>query len=782
MPEYPPGLYEVLTTDPAYIDMLELVARRRASQVGQRFLDDGVIQRVYLVEDADAPKRNPAIQIGSGFFTNALRDYSEWPLKWWRECVQNSVDAGSTEVMLGVEELANGNWLVSCEDNGGGMSEDVLINKFLVLGESGKSARAGMIGGFGKAKELLVLPWLQWRITTGSVEVLGSGIDYELYELDEPIDGTILECIMPADKHTDTAAAMEFLQRCSIPGVKFYINGELFTEKLRTGSFIKELSFGSLHRNKSKMYGEVYVRAGGMYMFTSGSFDKELGTIIVDITGDTTKLLTANRDGFASWRDSWEISNFLQELTVEREMALREKRGITVELWEGTGKISNDAGMTDVLNALGPTPPIASGGALEISEGAAGDVIASLRMLAQAQTPPSELLNIGPTPTDVAEKIMHEPIRGAADAEALARQLVWKPDFMVRNEIEWFKVPAKFKPESMTAKLAALAKVWAEACRWVFIQLNKHGEYGVGFLFSDTAGAEHYTDGDSNHWLLLNPVIGGGRPGELYSKTNREHLKWLYAAAVHEVTHMADGYSSHDVAFAYAMTKNMAETADGFGTMVKIAKAIKISGGKPKKKKTKKAPKTTAVTLWYDSYSNDFYVYPDDPKLFKAAERAMEEVAYTRTFSSRDPATVEALWKMITLPPSEVDLIRQGDNVLDRWPWEVVRNLIASANGFYPWKVAVEVKSLDNGNLRVEILDDDPATLNMIAKRASLSGYEDPSVMQTFSIDGRGRDATLLLDDLGVGDTWGWEGTKRGQVKAGSLYEMMYAAQPLAWD
>ncbi|HET6496418.1 MAG TPA: hypothetical protein VFH61_13755, partial [Thermoleophilia bacterium] len=47
----------------------------------------------------------------------------------------------------------------------------------------------------------------------------------------------------------------------------------------------------------------------------------------------------------------------------------------------------------------------------------------------------------------------------------------------------------------------------------------------------------------------------------ILNPSNNDDLQWLYAAAVHECTHMADGITYHDESFAAAMTRNVARTS-----------------------------------------------------------------------------------------------------------------------------------------------------------------------------------------------------------------------------
>jgi hypothetical protein len=180
------------------------------------------------------------------------------------------------------------------------------------------------------------------------------------------------------------------------------------------------------------------------------------------------------------------------------------------------------------------------------------------------------------------EAMLDVPVMGPAHVEAIAKQLAWEPDFYVYNELEDFHVPAPHarRDDAAGAKLAL-----GGLCGSMLIQLGSRQPYGVGWHF-DTAedggytGASYVNDNDE-HWLMLNPFIEGDpKKGELYSLSDRDHVNWLYAAAVHECTHMSDGITRHNEAFAAALTKNVARTANRGRQIEAIRKTVVARGAK----------------------------------------------------------------------------------------------------------------------------------------------------------------------------------------------------------
>jgi hypothetical protein len=94
-----------------------------------------------------------SFKIGREFFAKAKADYADWRWSWVREISQNSMDCHSNRIDVTIGR-DGANTQIAVSNDGQPMALDVLVNKFLTLGGSAKD---GGVGGFGKAKELLVL-------------------------------------------------------------------------------------------------------------------------------------------------------------------------------------------------------------------------------------------------------------------------------------------------------------------------------------------------------------------------------------------------------------------------------------------------------------------------------------------------------------------------------------------------------------------------------------------------------------------------------------------------
>ena len=133
------------------------------------------------------------VTIGPRFFETAIKDYENPHWAFVREIMQNSIDAGSRTIHWKFAPSPDGGLTVTITDDGCGMNRDILVNKLLELGGSGKEFRDGAVGGFGKAKELLLFSQRSYRIETHNLILEGSGADYTLADIDDfGIDGTVI--------------------------------------------------------------------------------------------------------------------------------------------------------------------------------------------------------------------------------------------------------------------------------------------------------------------------------------------------------------------------------------------------------------------------------------------------------------------------------------------------------------------------------------------------------------------------------------------------------------
>ena len=144
-----------------------------------------------------------SIKISREFFAKAKADYADWRWAWVREICQNSMDCSSSRIDV-IIRRQGANSQITVSNDGHPMTEDILVNKFLTLGGSAKD---GGVGGFGKAKEVLICCHLGWSIRTGTLLAEGEGGDYQLTLGLDSLHGTTTTVLMEGDE-VDRLVAM----------------------------------------------------------------------------------------------------------------------------------------------------------------------------------------------------------------------------------------------------------------------------------------------------------------------------------------------------------------------------------------------------------------------------------------------------------------------------------------------------------------------------------------------------------------------------------------------
>lgn len=117
------------------------------------------------------------------------RAYDDWTISIFREFFQNSIDAGSTRIDIRIAEAVPKGYdgrdpdarhvtRLVFEDNGGGMSADVLEDVYFAMGETTKGGDDS-VGGFGRARQMQAFANVRYSIRTQDLLVEGDGSDYE---------------------------------------------------------------------------------------------------------------------------------------------------------------------------------------------------------------------------------------------------------------------------------------------------------------------------------------------------------------------------------------------------------------------------------------------------------------------------------------------------------------------------------------------------------------------------------------------------------------------------
>ena len=259
-----------------------------------------------------------SFKIGREFFAKAKADYADWRWSWVREISQNSMDCHSNRIDVTIGR-DGANTQIAVSNDGQPMALDVLVNKFLTLGGSAKD---GGVGGFGKAKELLVCCHLHWSIRTGSLLAEGEGGEYELTSGLTPLHGTTTTVLIEGDEVGRLVGMFQrFAALTQWKGI-LTVNGQALATDLRKGSPRREYEWGKVYTNQ-QFSNLLVVRIGGQPMFTRNI--KFKGCVLVELTGTSGQRLVSSRDRL-QYRYNDELDSLLNELAVDTRSALKQQR------------------------------------------------------------------------------------------------------------------------------------------------------------------------------------------------------------------------------------------------------------------------------------------------------------------------------------------------------------------------------------------------------------------------------------------------------------------------
>ena len=486
-----------------------------------------------------------SVTIGPQFFSKAFNDYSN---KYWafaREILQNSIDCGSTEINISVVVDLSGGTIVTVINDGEPMSSDVLVNKLLSLGASGKDFK-GSVGGFGKAKEILYFAHRSYVIVTGGLHVSGSGAGYNLEQAAVPQDGTLSQVIWDGN-HADSLVAnfKRFIELCR-PGILFTLNGNAIQPKLATGTLNRtldrdenpwaEVRLSQVEENL------LVVRMGGIPMFHRRTEFK--GTVCIELLGTSAERLTSNRDGLL-WSFSDQLNAFITSIAIDKKTVFKLEKA-EYKRFRGTKlRRPSKAKVAAYMEAVKQFAEI-----LKPAAPAQGPVVQAPAPQ-QAPAAPGRI-------TTTALVTEPAPMGGAGIlVEVVGQTEAPNPlghEFLIKNCVRR-AVPAEFDPATFSDHAKWLAKAWAGCLVELHAIYDIDHQFSVGFLFSEDIEAEHETSEEYGRVYFLNPCkVSKEKSTRRYKKTDRFALLALVA---HEFVHGL-GFSYHDESYASKLTEVMA--------------------------------------------------------------------------------------------------------------------------------------------------------------------------------------------------------------------------------
>jgi hypothetical protein len=633
------GLYRAYSNTPAFPVLWSMTLTGEAVLGGYKYHQGGVVEMLAGVDVVGVAEANPedegiksfqaTVVIPHEAFTSIPEEeYGDttWQQMWWREVIQNAIDAGAKSIDCTIVEQPDGTWLAKCSDDGHGMNVNDILDLFFTLKKTRKHGESS-IGGFGEAKKFIALAWLYFSVRSQDAKVYGSGESWPNLNASsghEMVRGTTIEVVMPADKHTTEAAAIDFITKCYLPGVEFTVNGNRFKAAMKPKQFKKDLPFGSkLYYDKSGTANAALVRANGLYMFTKDLPSDFRGTIFIELSPKRDEFPTP-KDLFNATRmdlrynDLGEsVRNFLQKARADVREALRDQEELVRTEYKGLGLFSVDRQQAAMIrDVAGELPEIKKGNTARMTEVRQEDLcklVEEFYKEAFKKAKGDETKLIGVTDRGIAEILAGIDFSGESHLEAATNQIVWKPDFIIMNDEtmrDRFKIDKRFEPQTMSGPVLALAKCWAEIVRLIFVATGTKAQWGVGFVFSTEAMGIYHKQDYESRYICINPFDLETK--KLLSIREEKQLSKVFAIAVHECAHYIDGCDYHSEGWRVSVDKLMDAMMRYWPQVKRIASSIKMRRSEEAASE-QRAPIADAQVMWLTrGLQQCLVVYPGD--------------------------------------------------------------------------------------------------------------------------------------------------------------------------
>jgi hypothetical protein len=522
----------------------------------------------------------PTVELPRKFFIKEREQaYSDWKTAFWRELIQNSVDAGSAVITITAESIFSVDDTrtvrVTFADDGCGMDRETLEAVYFRLGESTKDEDTLCAGGFGRARVLTCFSMKKYTIESGTLLVTGSGASYEIEDGFEPVVGCKLTIDVEDVYCDDFIDELElYLMQCELPNVAFTINGVAYAGGYSVGKHARNLVTDK--RDMDNWFAEVYhetdgippqhlglaiVRVNGLSMFMERHNGE--GQLTIELKPEISrKILTANRDGFhCAYDQVWNA--FRRELASETMSALKPKLPTLEKCLAGTGYNETGAPVSTKQTAYIPgthTPAVVD----QSFTAGLRRAIATKVEAAVARIKPND------RPAVDEPDFMHEctPKLAIEDyiptfpvivecQDAVTRQMAldfWEPGKWTFRMQDSYPIWLNCGPQ-MKTYLA-----WSEACKEaVRCYIAIAGIIGLrwtcGWYFGDQYEAKCYNV-DAGHRFLLNPFGKSGHENR-FNLSRKPDRQTLVSTAIHEVAHCMGEW--HDERFANVMTRMVGE-------------------------------------------------------------------------------------------------------------------------------------------------------------------------------------------------------------------------------
>lgn len=473
------------------------------------------------------------VTVPAEFFRAELRVYGNWREAFAREVLQNSADAGATRIDVHFSTTPAGQARVVFNDDGHGMSREVLEEVFFALGRTTKGG-PDTIGGFGRARIIICFAQRSYTIRTGNLLVEGSGGQYTITDVADWFEGCSFTVDLIDDSPERLRQELQWLVWASNMTMGVYVDGSRVTP----GEALPDRATRILRDAAEVPWARVYARPNGggsvrvqvrglaMFQRSGGGADD---VVVELVTARAREVLTASRDQLHG-PYAEQLDEFVSNLSSNRRAALGpQAQSLDVRVGGGGFLSSSSPAPAEAplperhaepaIAAAGPTPP----------RGA--------RLGAPAAAPAAPTAG-----TSVASGLGFDVFLLADTLDTRTRRLArtWSP--------------AAWTPRNGVRRRALLL-TWKAAVTYVLDTLVaqrpelERVSWTVGWVFDADMRAVHRLAGQG-HILALNPVDEGGRCA--FRTTSSADRRRLLALAAHEACHVIAAH--HDERFAGLLT------------------------------------------------------------------------------------------------------------------------------------------------------------------------------------------------------------------------------------
>jgi hypothetical protein len=509
------------------------------------------------------------ITIGPEFFAKAKNDYENFEWALVREFAQNSIDCGSSEIVFRVWNDFDSNdnvvTVLEVKNNGSPMTEDIIVNKLLCLGGSGKDFK-GSVGGFGKAKELLYYSHNWYKIHSGDNMVAGSGAGYDIEKV-EFYGGTVSTIEISGDCVSKINSAVrkfaEYVQWNGTLSIETPDGSKSFQCNNPKGTKRRDISFGTIYTNKSQS-NICVVRIGGIPMFTRYCGIDRM--VILELNGKSSEVLTSNRDGLV-YPYSGQLSDFITELSVDKRRALKQQSVVKYELFAGSklGHVKSQK-VSELISSLIVSDVDSRTSDIRLSAAAHTSTSNVRSDVNQVESKPVYVtLDFG---KEDPKKGYAEPVLGLnSDTKPVMfsgmKRVSMGQEFVIKNE-SGMEVPDYYRPTSETFSdySKRLVRIWGRLMLQLHRLFDREDVFSIGFIFDDEIEAQHEKSSQYGRVYYIAPATiveqssSSSKSFKKKWKFDNYGRKYILSVAAHEFVH-GIGHSYHSDTFANVYTEVM---------------------------------------------------------------------------------------------------------------------------------------------------------------------------------------------------------------------------------